>query len=112
MDLRLVEYVVYLTAGVGLTLWVGRAVRRPGGSFLVELVGLGGVALLLQLDGPLASIADVVRLVATRLGLVLLLLGALHVIDLTIARRPARPAPVRPAAEYEPLRTSSGRFPY
>jgi hypothetical protein len=113
VDLRLVEYAVYLAAGVGLTLWVGWATRRPGGSFLVPLVGLGGVALLLQLDGSVASAADVIRSIATRLGLVLLLLGGLHVVDLALARRRDRSVEAPAPAEYEPLRPASGgRFPY
>jgi len=111
VDLRLVEYVLYLAAGVALTLWAGAALPRG-----LQLAGLGGVALLLQLDTSLASAADLVRALATRLGLVLLLLGALHLVALVIQRRAERPerpeAASRPKTEYEAVRPASGRFPY
>jgi hypothetical protein len=103
VDLRLVEYAAYLAVAVPLTLWVGRGLHRAA-----WLVGLGGVALLLQFDGGLASAADVVRVVATKVGLVLLLLGGLHLASLLVAHLMRR----RPAVEYEALRPASGRFPY
>ena len=129
MDLRLVEYLLYLTVSISLTVWVGRALHQNGRQFLAEvlsdralaaslsrllvvafyLVALGGVALLLQVDVALASAADVIRAVATKVGLVLLLLGALHLIAmlaLNRLRRPAAMAVSRPA-EYERLEAVS-----
>ncbi len=106
MDLRLVEYAAYLAAAVPLALWAGRSLHRA-----VQLVGLGGVALLLQVDGSLATAADVVRVVALKIGLVLVLLGGLHLGTMLVKRRIAEAAG-RPVTEYEPLRTASGRFPY
>jgi hypothetical protein len=131
MDLRLVEYLFYLAGGIGLTLWVGRALYRAGGPFLEEtlhdktladsvnrllvvgfyLVGLGGVALLLQVDSTLGSIADLVRAVATKLGMGLLLLGGLHMINLVVLRRLGRPARAAQPAP-APVEPRSGRFPY
>jgi len=108
MDLRLVEYAAYLAAAVPLTLWAGRMLHRA-----VWLVGLGGVALLLPLDVPVAGAADVVRAVALKVGLLLLGLGALHLGSLLVLRRLRHEdAPAPRAAEYEPLRAASGRFPY
>ena len=109
MDLRLVEYVLYLAAGAALTLWAGRSLQRG-----LQLVGLGGVALLLLVGGSPTSAADVVRTITMRLGLVLLVLGGLHLLTLLVQRREARPAEPSAGqqAEYEPLRPSSGRFPY
>jgi hypothetical protein len=109
VDLRLVEYVLYLAGAVPLTLWAGRSLHRG-----LQLVGLGGVALLLTVDAGVASAADVVGAVATKLGVVLLLLGGLHLATLLAQRRAERTAESapRPAAEYEPLRRASGRFPY
>jgi len=108
MDLRLVEYAAYLAAAVPLTLWAGRMLHRA-----VWLVGLGGVALLLPLDVPIAGAADVVRAVALKVGLLLLGLGALHLGSLLVLRRlQQEDAPPPRAAEYEPLRAASGRFPY
>lgn len=112
MDLRLVEYVLYLTISICLTVWVGRALHQNGRQFLAEvltdralaaslsrllvvafyLVALGGVALLLQVDVALTSAADVIRAVATKVGLVLLLLGALHLVAMLALHRMRRPA--------------------
>ncbi len=120
MNLRLVDYTVYLAVATGLTVWVGRTLYRAGTPFLAGalgdrsladsvnrllvtgfyLVGLGGVALLLPVGDAAGSAADVVRAVATRLGLVLLLLGGLHVVDLLILRRLRRPAEVT----FQPVR--------
>src|SRR5215472_13002848 len=99
VDYRLVEYVLYLAGAVPMTLWAGRALHRG-----LQLIGLGGVALLLTVGGGVTSPADVVQAVTTRLGLVLLLLGGLHLAALLIQRRAERAAePPRPATEYEPL---------
>jgi hypothetical protein len=134
MGLRLVDYVTYLAIGVTLTAWVGRALHRHGGPCLADalgsaelaesvnrllvvgfhLVGLGGVALLLQVDGALATPADVVRAVAIRLGLVLLLLGALHLVNMLALHRLGRrrsPAADRRPAEAAHVATA-GRWPY
>jgi len=108
VDLRLVEYVLYLAGAVSLTLWAGRTLHRG-----LQLAGLGGVALLLPVGGAVASTADVVEAVTVKLGLVLLLLGGLHLATLLVQRRAERPVEAsRPAAEYEPLRRAGGRFPY
>jgi hypothetical protein len=123
VDLRLVEYVLYLAVSICLTVWVGRALHQNGRQFLTEvlpdralaaslsrllvvgfyLVALGGVALLLQVDVGLASAADVIRAVATKVGLVLLMLGALHLITMLVLNRMRRPAveDVKPAARPE-----------
>lgn len=107
MDLRLVEYFLYLAVSVALTVWVGRALHQNGRQYLAEvltdrpladsisrlvavgfyLVALGGVALLLQVDATLSAAADVVRVVATKVGLVLLLLGALHLATMLALNR-------------------------
>ena len=132
MDLRLVEYVTYLAVSVSVTVWAGRALHRYGAPYLADvlrnpeladsvnrllavgfyLVGLGGAALLLQVDVSIGTAADVVRAVATRLGLVLLLLGGLHLVNLAILHRLRRPpaAAPRPAAESRPL-PMAGRWP-
>jgi hypothetical protein len=108
VDLRLVEYVLYLAGAVPLALWTSRALHRG-----LQLVGLGGVALLLTVDGGVASAADVVAAVVTKLGLVLLLTGGLHLATLLAQRRADRAAEApRQPTVYEPRRPASGRWPY
>ena len=107
MDLRLTEYVLYLAGAVPLTLWAGRTLHQG-----LRLVGLGGGALLLTVDGGAASTADVVAAVTTKLGLVLVLLGGLHLATLVAPRRAERAAeaPPQPTID-EPQRPASGRWP-
>jgi hypothetical protein len=98
VDLRLVQYTAYLVASILLTVWVGRSLHRNGRPFLVDvmngtaladsvnhlllvgfyLVNLGVAALLINTGGEVKTAADVVQTLATRLGLVLLVLGTMH----------------------------------
>jgi hypothetical protein len=136
VDLRLVEYLAYLSVGVGLTLYVGQVLYRSGAPFLMDvlrdreladstnrllvvgfyLVGLGGGALLLSVDSALASAADVVRAVVIRTGLLLLVLGGLHVANLVVLRRMrhgrARASDPLPAPPPPVSAPHTGRFPY
>jgi hypothetical protein len=130
MDLRLTDYVVYLVASVLLTVWVGRTLFRNGRPFLVSvfqepgvadsvnrllvvgfyLVNLGAAALLINAGGAPGSFADMVQETVTRLGVVLLVLGAMHFFNMLVfhmLRRPLRmqatlvgppPPPYQPGA--------------
>jgi hypothetical protein len=120
MDLRLVEYVTYLAVSVGLTLWVGRTLYRNGGRFLADALGdagladavnrlllvgfyllsLGGAALLINAGATLASVADVVQAIVTKLGLLLLVLGTMHVVNLLVFHRLRQPAGPRSARDW------------
>lgn len=99
MDLTVVAYVIYLLVSVGLTVWVARTLSRNGRMFLADvlqgnekladavnhllvvgfyLVNLGFVALYLNTDGAIDSPREVFEVVSAKLGVVLLVLGALH----------------------------------
>jgi hypothetical protein len=99
MDLTVVAYVIYLLVSVGLTIWVARTLSRNGRIFLGDvlrgnekladavnhllvvgfyLVNLGFVALYLNQDGAVTDPRGVFEAVSTKLGVVLLVLGALH----------------------------------
>lgn len=107
MDLRLVEYLVYLATSVVLTLWVGRSLHSGGRRFLVDvmnddgladsvnhlllvgfyLVNLGIAALVINTAGEMRSAADVVQTAATQLGMVMLVLGTIHFTNLYVLHR-------------------------
>ncbi|GGY92166.1 hypothetical protein [Streptomyces poonensis] len=99
MDLTVVAYVIYLLVSVGLTVWVARTLSRNGRIFLGDvlhgdekladavnhllvvgfyLVNLGFVALYLNQDERITDARGVFETVSTKLGVVLLVLGALH----------------------------------
>jgi hypothetical protein len=115
MDLTLFEYVVYLGASVVLTVWVGRTLYVNGRRFLVEvmaddglaesvnhlllvgfyLVNIGVAALLVNATGRLETPADMVRTLATQLGIVLLVLGGMHFTNLFVLQRLRHSSQVR-----------------
>ncbi|QNS04524.1 hypothetical protein [Streptomyces xanthii] len=99
MDLTVVAYVVYLVISIGLTIWVARTLSRNGRIFLADvlhgneklaeavnhllvvgfyLVNLGFVALYLSGDETIADARGVFEALSTKLGVVLLVLGAMH----------------------------------
>ena len=110
MDLSLVQYTLYLLVCVCLTVWVARTLQRNGRRFLVDvfgdqgladsvnhllavgfyLVNLGVVALLVNAGASPDSPAAVVRTVTTNVGLVLLVLGGMHFMNLLILSRMRR----------------------
>ena len=123
MDLRLIDYVVYLVASAALTVWVGGTLFKNGRVFLVSvfqeagladsvnhllvvgfyLVNLGAAALLINAGGAPASFADMVQETVTRIGVVLLVLGSMHFFNMLVLyliRRPRRPRPPVPVNPY------------
>ena len=99
MDLTVVAYVIYLLVSVALTVWVARTLSSNGRVFLADvlrgneklaeavnhllvvgfyLVNLGFVALYLSGDGDIGSTREVFEALSTKLGVVLLVLGVMH----------------------------------
>ncbi|KAA0912174.1 MULTISPECIES: hypothetical protein [Streptomyces] len=99
MDLTVVAYVIYLLISVALTVWVARTLSHHGRIFLADvlhgnekladavnhllvvgfyLVNLGFVALYLNQDESIADARGVFEALSTKLGVVLLVLGAMH----------------------------------
>jgi hypothetical protein len=130
MNLRLFDYLVYLAASVVLTVWVGNTLFRNGRPFLVSvflepgladsvnrllvvgfyLINLGAAALLINAGGAPSTFADMVQETVTRLGVVLLVVGAMHFFNLLvfhIIRRPLRNR-VSPPAPYQPYQPAPG----
>lgn len=130
MDLRLVDYLIYIVASAMVTVWVGRTLYRRGRAFLVSvfkeegladsvnhllvvgfyLINFGAVALLINSGGAPATVADMVQETATRLGVALLVLGAMHFFNLFIfhlIRRPLRQKVVMPP-NYNPYQPIPG----
>jgi len=123
MDLRLPDYVVYLVASAALTVWVGGTLFKNGRVFLVSvfqetgladsvnhllvvgfyLVNLGAAALLINAGGAPASFPDIVQETVTRIGVVLLVLGSMHFLNMLVLyliRRPRKPRPPVPVNPY------------
>ncbi|MEU5426572.1 hypothetical protein AB0H73_13320 [Streptomyces olivoreticuli] len=99
MDLTVVAYVIYLVISLGLTVWVARTLSRNGRVFLADvlhgneklaeavnhllvvgfyLVNMGFIALYLQDDNAIANARGVFEALSKKLGVVLLVLGVMH----------------------------------
>src|SRR5438552_18663974 len=130
MDLRLIDYPVYIAVSIGLTVWVGDTLYRNGRPFLVNvfkedgladsvnhllvvgfyLVNFGAAAILINTGGTPPSVTDMLKQTVTRIGVVLLVLGFMHLNNLLvlhIIRRPLRQKPL-PPINYNPYQPAPG----
>ncbi|AWK11047.1 hypothetical protein SSP531S_16440 [Streptomyces spongiicola] len=108
MDLTVVAYVVYLLISVALTVWVARTLSRNGRIFLADvlhgnekladavnhllvvgfyLVNLGFVALHLGQDDAVADARRLFEALSVKLGVVLLVLGVMHLANVYVLNR-------------------------
>lgn len=104
-------YLTYATLSLTVTFWVARVLHRTGGRFLVDvfdgdedlaqtvnhllvvgfwLVNAGFVALALRITGNVPDARAAIEQLATRLGLVLLVLGFMHFGNLLILNKVRR----------------------
>lgn len=123
MDLRLIDYVTYIGASVGMTVWVANTLQSNGRIFLVSvlketgladsvnhllvvgfyLINFGAAALLINAGNALGSVADLLQATVTRLGIVLLVLGFMHFFNMFVLyriRRPRKTIPPPPTPSY------------
>ena len=101
-------YISYLVLSLAVTVWVARTLHKNGRIFLVDafhgnaeladsvnhllvvgfyLVNLGYVTLALKTGAVLAGMRDAIELVSMKIGLVLLILGAMHFFNLYVFSR-------------------------
>ena len=113
MTLIVWTYLVYLLVSVALTVWVARTLHRNGRVFLVDcfhgnteladsvnhllvvgfyLVNIGFVALALKYGVVAANAQEALESLSTKLGLVLLVLGAMHFFNIGIFTKMRRRA--------------------
>lgn len=122
MDLRLIDYPVYILASVVLTIWVGSTLFRNGRPFLVSvfkedgladsvnrllvvgfyLVNFGAAAILINTGGTPDNPGDMIKQTVTRIGVVLLVLGFMHFNNLMILRAIRRRDKPVPPINYNP----------
>lgn len=101
-------YVVYLALSIALTVWVGWTLHKNGRVFLVDtfkdredvadsvnhlllvgfyLINTGWVALALKYGTKPVDAVQALEFVATKVGCVLLVLGAMHFLNLFVFSR-------------------------
>ena len=124
-------YIAYLFISIALTVWVARTLVKNGRIFLVDsflgnesladsvnhllavgfyLVNVGYVALALKYGEKPLDLAQSIETLSTKVGLVLLVLGAMHFFNLYVFSRLRRRAllrsqkpPVLPEQFVEPV---------
>lgn len=98
-----ITYLAYVTLSVAVTIWVGRTLRRHGAVYLTDgreesrslhealshllvvgfyLVNFGVVCFVLKLDRAVSDLQTGIEMLSTKVGTVLVVLGALHFIVL------------------------------
>ncbi|MFD6303331.1 hypothetical protein ACFWFF_09705 [Streptomyces sp. NPDC060223] len=108
MDLTVISYVIYLLVSIALTIWVARTLSKNGRIFLADvlhgnekladavnhllvvgfyLVNLGFVALYLNGDDEIADARGIFEALSTKLGVVLLVLGVMHLGNVYVLNR-------------------------
>jgi hypothetical protein len=120
-------YVTYLMVSVAVTVWVARTLRQNGRSFLIDafqgnreladsvnhllvvgfyLINVGYVTLALRTTAQVETARAAIELVCDKIGLVLIVLGAMHFFNLYVFNRLRR----RGQAELRPPFPPTGRF--
>ncbi len=130
MNATVTTYVIYLLIALPLTIWVARALYRNGRIFLVDcfhgnesladsvnrlllmgfyLVNFGFVTLYLKLANDVHETRGVLEALSAKLGVVLLVLGAMHFFNLYVFTRMRKratwgqaPPPLPPAGVIAP----------
>src|SRR5213079_998294 len=105
MNVVVASYVFYVSISVGLTIWVARTLHKNGRVFLVDvfhgnealadsvnhllvvgfyLINFGYVSLALKLGYAITSAEQSIEALSVKIGMVLLVLGAMHFFNLFI----------------------------
>jgi len=108
MTLTVWTHLAYLAVSIALTVWVARTLHRNGRIFLVDcfrgnneladsvdhllvvgfyLINIGYVTLALKYGVAAASFQEALETLSTKIGLVLLVLGAMHFFNLAVFTR-------------------------
>jgi len=98
-------YFSYLVISIALTIWVARTLHRNGRLFLVDafhgnealadsvnqllvvgfyLINVGYIALALKTTDPLSNVRQVIELESMKIGVVMLILGAMHFFNILV----------------------------
>ena len=119
MTIGLSTYLIYLALSIALTIWVGRTLHKNGRVFLVDvfhgnealadsvnhllvvgfyLINFGYVSLALKLGYAIETAEQSVEALSVKIGMVLLVLGGMHLFNLFVFSRMRR----RATAQHQP----------
>lgn len=113
MNPTVITYALYLTLAIPLTIWVAKTLHKNGRVFLVEcfhgkeeladsvnhllvvgfyLVNVGFVSLYLKLQAEVPDVRGIFEALSGKMGVVMLVLGAMHFFNVLIFLRLRRRA--------------------
>jgi hypothetical protein len=116
-------YVIYLSLSIGLTVFVARTLRKNGRIFLLDrfagnekitdsvnhllvvgfyLINIGAVSVALRYGGTVHDVQGAIEYLSMKVGLVALVLGVMHFINLAVFSQMRKTAVEPP--EYRPRR--------
>jgi hypothetical protein len=119
MTIGITTYLIYLAVSVALTIWVARTLHKNGRVFLVDvfhgndaladsvnhllvvgfyLINFGYVSLALKLGYTIQTAEQSVEALSVKIGMVLLVLGGMHLFNLFVFSRMRR----RATAHHQP----------
>jgi hypothetical protein len=105
------SYLCYLAISIALTIWVARTLHDGGRVFLIDafhgneeladsvnrllvvgfyLVNVGYIAMALKTGAPLSTLREAIELESTKIGVVLLILGAMHFFNILVLAKMRR----------------------
>jgi len=111
MTIGITTYLIYLAISIALTIWVARTLHKNGRVFLVDvfhgneqladsvnhllvvgfyLINFGYVSLALKLGYNVSTAQEGIEALSVKVGMVLLVLGAMHFFNLFIFSRMRR----------------------
>ncbi len=124
-------YITYLTLSIAITIWVARTLHKNGRAFLIEafagnesladsvnhllvvgfyLLNAGYITLTLKYGDKPINLSQSIEFLSTKLGLALIVLGAMHFANIYIFHRLRKrgtlhlvPPPVEPDQTIEPV---------
>ena len=123
MNTIVVTYLAYVCLSVALTVWVAQTLHKNGRIFLVDvfhgneeladsvnhllvvgfyLINLGYVTLALRIGYDVESAREGIEALSWKVGLVLLVLGAMHFFNLIVFTRIRRHSTWRPPTPVSP----------
>ncbi|HEY6806579.1 MAG TPA: hypothetical protein VI306_23580 [Pyrinomonadaceae bacterium] len=111
MTIEITTYLLYLAISIALTIWVAKTLHKNGRVFLVDvfhgnealadsvnhllvvgfyLINFGYVSLALKLGYDIANAKEGIEALSVKVGMVLIVLGAMHFFNLLVFSRMRR----------------------
>jgi len=108
-----ITYLVYLILSIGMTVWVARTLHKNGRIFLIDsfnanedladsvnhllvvgfyLINIGYISLALKYGMKPQTLQESIEFLSTKVGLVLVVLGAMHFFNIYVISRMRRRA--------------------